>query len=165
MCFSSPGSGEPDVCTSISVLARISNDDFTMRRATSLDAVNYRLTCEMIIDHFQVLQAMGLNEIDPRLVVNIDETGFGQSKSGRSRLQKVIVPKSFVGSPAYREEEEKRYVSCIAATTLSGTILKPALISNREEEAADAYRCPFLRIVLLTTQLRPLFHAISSCTT
>ena len=125
------------------LLARISNDDLTMRRATSLDAARYEVTCEMIIDHFQVLQAMGLNEIDPRLVVNIDETGFGQSKSGRSRLQKVIVPKSFVGSPVYREEEEKRYVSCIAATTLWGTLLRPALISNRQQEAADACRCSF----------------------
>ena len=92
------------------LLARLSNDDVTLRRATSLDPSRYEVTPEMILNHFQTLQDIELDTIDPRLVINIDETGFGQSKSGRSRLQKVIVPKSFVGTPVYREEEEKRYM-------------------------------------------------------
>ena len=125
------------------LLARISNDDVTLRRATSLDPSRYEVTPEMILNHFQTLQDIQLDTIDPRLVINIDETGFGQSKSGRSRLQKVIVPKSFVGTPVYREEEEKRYVSCIASTTLSGMLLTPGLICSRQQEAADAVRCYF----------------------
>ena len=125
------------------LLARLTKGEFTVRSASGLDTQRYEVTREMIHEHFELLHSLEIESIDPRLVINIDETGFGQSLSGRSKPQKVIVPVSFVGSPVYRASEEKRYVSCISATTLAGQLLRPGLIATRQQEADDAGRCSF----------------------
>ena len=125
------------------LLERLSTGELTVRAASALEPARYDVTSDVIRQHFDTLDRLRIQDFDPRLVINIDETGFGQSKSGRSKPQKVIVPVSFQGSPIYKEQEEKRYVSCIAATTLSGTLLTPALISNRQQEAGDAEKCSF----------------------
>ena len=86
---------------------------------------------------------MGLEKVQPSLILNVDETGFGASKSGRIKPQKVIIPKSYVGTPRFLEGEEKRFVSCIAATTASGRLLAPGLIATRKNDAEDAQKCSF----------------------
>ena len=103
------------------LLERLSAGELTVRTASALEPARYNVTPDVIRQHFDTLERLGIQDFDPRLVINIDETGFGQSKSGRQKPPKVIVPVSFQGSPIYKEQEEKRYVSCIAATTLSGT--------------------------------------------
>ena len=125
------------------LLERLSAGELTVRTASALETARYNVTPDVIRQHFDTLERLRIQDFDPRLVINIDETGFGQSKSGRQKPQKVIVPVSFQGSPIYKEQEEKRYVSCIAATTLSGTLLTPGLISNRQQEAGDAEKCSF----------------------
>ena len=125
------------------LLSRLSHGEFTVRSASGLDDLRYEVTPNMIYQHFECLNSLELQTVDPRLVINVDETGFGQSVSGRAKPQKVIVPKLFDGSPVYRVREEKRYVSCIAATTLSGQLLTPGLVSVRQQEAEDAVKCSF----------------------
>ena len=125
------------------LLARLTEGEFNVRSASGLDPQRYEVTPETIHEHFEVLHSLEIESIDPRLIINIDETGFGQSLSGRSKPQKVIVPVSFTGSPVYRAGEEKRYVSCISATTLAGDLLRPGLICNRKQEADDASKCSF----------------------
>ena len=125
------------------LLSRLSDGEFTVRSASGLDELRYEVTPDMVCEYFECLNAIDLEAVDPRLIINVDETGFGQSLSGRSKPQKVIVPASFAGSPVYKSKEEKRYVSCIAATTLSGRLLTPGLVSVRQQEAADATKCSF----------------------
>ena len=125
------------------LLGRLSDGELTVRSASGLDDQRYAVTPDIISEHFETLNSLEIQVVHPRLVINIDETGFGQSASGRTKPQKVIVPSSFSGSPVYKASEEKRYVTCIAATTLVGELLRPGLISNRRQEAEDATKCSF----------------------
>ena len=125
------------------LLARLSKGQYHVRSASGLDPLRYEVTPDMIHAYFKVLHSIKIQEIDPHLIINIDETGFGQSLSGKVKPQKVIVPITFSGSPVYRASEEKRYVSCIAAVTLAGELLRPGLIANRKQEADDATKCSF----------------------
>lgn len=102
------------------LLTRLGRGDLTVRSASGLDTQRYEVTPDMILEHFTILQSLDIQVVDPRLIINLDETGFGQSPSGRTKAQKVIVPNSFSGSPVYKATEEKTYVTCIAATTLAG---------------------------------------------
>ena len=92
------------------LLSRLSHGEFTVRSASGLDDLRYEVTPNMIYQHFDCLNSLELQTVDPRLVISVDETGFGQSVSGRAKPPKVIVPKLFDGSPVYRVREEKRYI-------------------------------------------------------
>ena len=122
---------------------RLIRDQFTVKLAGPLETARFDLPREDIMRHFELLQQLGVENIDPRLIINIDETGFGASASGRLKSHKVIVPVSFSGTPVYRVEEEKRFVSCLAATTAWGGLLKPGLISDRKYDSQDGDKCSY----------------------
>jgi hypothetical protein len=91
----------------------------------------YQLTPNDISEHFRRLENSPISDCDPRLIINFDETGFGASKSGRSKSAKVLVPMSFKGKPVHEELSESHFVSALGAMTLAGDVLSPALITKR----------------------------------
>jgi hypothetical protein len=77
------------------------------------------------------------------LIINIDETGFGASRSGRLRSKKVIVPKEYEEIPLYRQRLESHFITAISAVSLSGDALFPAFITKRGTDHLDAKLCSF----------------------
>jgi hypothetical protein len=52
----------------------------------------FNVKIENIVQHFANLEELEISHISPHLIINLDETGFGTSKSGRQKSHKVIVP-------------------------------------------------------------------------
>lgn len=125
------------------LLKRISNNQLTIKIASALDPFRYNITPNIIIEFFNSIANIGIDQIDPRLIINVDETGFGSAKSQKSKKQKVIVPTTFSGTPVYESNESSRFITCIASATLSGSLLKPAFIVNRKHQAIDSGQCSY----------------------
>jgi hypothetical protein len=81
--------------------------------------------------------------ISPKLILNIDETGFGASTSGRERAKKVLVQNEFNGGAVYSTKCESRFITCLSTCTISGESLTPGLITKRESDASDAGSASF----------------------
>lgn len=58
------------------LLARLSKGQDHIRSDSGLGPLRYEVTPDMIQDYFKVLHAIKIQEIDPHLIINIDETGF-----------------------------------------------------------------------------------------
>ncbi len=124
-----------DFCDSI--MKRIMGDSFMVRRAVSIDDDRFNASSEVIVERFKHLRALQIDRIDPRLIFNIDETGFGSSKRDKSGNYKVIVPSGFIGSPVTRERHESHFVSAIACISAAGEVLRPGLITKRLTDHPD----------------------------
>ena len=122
---------------------RLLRDEYTVKLATGMGQERFDVHPATIQRHFDLLQELRIGEIDPRLIINLDETGFGASPAGRIKTEKVIVPTAFVGTPVFRCNEEKRFISCLAATTAWGSLLSPGLIADRKYDCEDAAKCSF----------------------
>lgn len=128
--------------------SRLMDGRFCVKSASEMDPERFNVTKEDVRSYFSELQRIGITEIHPKLIINLDETGFGASKSGRQKPQKVIVPADFKGSPVFKASEEKRFITCIAATSASGILLTPGLVANRQHECDDAPSCSFFAYCL-----------------
>jgi hypothetical protein len=53
--------------------------------------------------HFEKLKEIGIGEIAAQSFLNLDETGFGASKSGCSKSRNVIVPGEFSAMPVFKQ--------------------------------------------------------------
>jgi hypothetical protein len=68
-----------------------------------LEQDRYQLTSEAITEHFRQLSLLPISSYDPRLIINMDETGFGVFKSDRLKSVKGIVPTAVKGKPVRKE--------------------------------------------------------------
>jgi hypothetical protein len=80
-------------------------------------------------------------------MINLDETGFGASKSGRSKSARVVVPISFQGKQFREEVSESHFVSVLAAVTLAGDVLKPGFITKRSTDHSDTSMTSYFQYV------------------
>ena len=122
---------------------RLMDGRFCVKSASEMDPERFTVSKEDLQSYFNELERLGLNKIHPKLIIKIGETGFGASKSDRQKPQKVIVPVDFKRSLVSKASEEKRFVTSLAETPASGTLLTPGLIANRQQECADAPSCSF----------------------
>lgn len=116
---------------------------FCVKSASGMEVERFAVRKEDVLGYFEELERLEITKINPKLIINIDETGFGASKSGRIKPQKVIVPIDFQGSPVFKASEEKRFVTCLAATNAYGYLLTPGLIADRQYDCQDAQQCSF----------------------
>ena len=122
---------------------RLSEGQFTIKTAFPLDPQRYNVESNTIIEFFQRLSNLNIEHIDPKLIINVDETGFGSSKSEKGKHQKVTVPSNFLGTPVFETSEQSRYITCISSATLSGALLRPGFIINRKHTAKDHDKCAY----------------------
>jgi hypothetical protein len=108
-----------------------------------LEQDRYQLTPEAITEHFRQLSSLPISSYDPRLIINVDETGFGASKCGRLKSVKVIVPTSFKGKPFREENLKSHFVSALVAMTLAGDILNSGFITKRNTYHPDASKASY----------------------
>lgn len=113
------------------LLDRLDGGRFCRVMAAPLEQERFMLSQETISRHFSGLGEAGIQEMRPELIINLDETGFGVSRSHRLKGIPVITSKSFTGKPCVPIAASRVYVSAIAAITASGDALAPGLIVRR----------------------------------
>jgi hypothetical protein len=61
---------------------------------------------EDIVQHFANLEEFEISHISLHLIINLDETGFVASKSGRQKSRKVVVPQPLSKKPVFKETSD-----------------------------------------------------------
>ena len=126
-------------------LSTICGSEFKIRTASSLEKDRWELRKEVVESYFSTLRTLGIESSHPSLIVNIDEIGFGMSKSGRGKSVKVICSSHHQGSVVYKGDQDVHYVTAIGAIAASGYALSPGLIIRRQRTHPDMLRLPFWR--------------------
>ena len=114
-----------------------------MRQSQPLEQERYQVDKNSIVNFFQKLQNLRFEEISPKLVINIDETGIGSSKSGRMKSKRVLVTKETNETIFHSELTPSHKVSVITGITANGKVLKSAVISKRKYEDEYGSNCPY----------------------
>ena len=120
------------------MIKRVMGEAFVVRYAEPLEEERYDVSPEVIEAFLRGLHDERLRNANPTLWYNIDETGFGISKSGRLKRQKVVLPRDMVKGPVYRERTQSHFVSAIACISMTGKVLAPGLITKRGSDHPDA---------------------------
>jgi hypothetical protein len=135
----------PTICPSLSyydkLLSYILDEGFQLKYADPLDEDRWKVDPDTMTDHFKKLVEAGVLDCLPSMIINIDETGFGASRAGRSRSKRVIVPLGFRPKPVYEEKLSSHFITGISAISLEGDVFRPALVTTRGSDHPDATQC------------------------
>lgn len=137
----------PDACPTSSwyhyQLKRVLSGAFKIKTARPLEEERYEVNKDDIATYFRLLNDPRIRQSNPELFFNVDESGFGASKSGRLRACKVVVPAEMRETPTTMDRAESHYVTCIACANLAGRALMPGFITKRQFDHPDAEQCSF----------------------
>jgi hypothetical protein len=100
---------------------------------------------EDIVQHFANLEELEISRISPRLMINLDGSGFGASKSGRQKSCEVIVPQLLSKKPVFKETSDLHFITALCAISASGNVLISGFVAKRQTDHPDADQCSFLR--------------------
>jgi hypothetical protein len=115
----------PSTSYSNAIIPHLLGTEFNVRRAQPLEEDCFEVREEDIHEYFRNLNERGISVTSRHLILNLDETRFGSSKSGRMKSRQVIVPSSFHGTPVYRETTDSHFVTALCAISLAGDVLTP----------------------------------------
>jgi hypothetical protein len=99
------------------------------------------------VQHFANLEELEISHISPHLIINLDETDFGASKSRSQKYRKVVVPQSLSQKPVFKETSDSHFIIVLCAISASGNVLRSGLIVERQTGHPDADQSSFLRNV------------------
>jgi hypothetical protein len=122
-------------------LERLLGNDFVIRLAQPLEEDRYNIKIADIEQHFANLDELNSSQISPHLIPNLDETGFGASKSGRQKSRKIIVPRALSKSPVFKESADSHFLTALCRISASGNVLMPGFITKRGTDHPDADQC------------------------
>jgi hypothetical protein len=142
---------DSSICPSLSyydsLLSRVLERGFRLKSASPLDEDRWKVEPETISEHFRKLIDAGILECIPAMIINIDETGFGASRSGILKAKQVIVPDTFEGTPVYEQKLSSHFITGISAISLAGDVFQPALVTTRGSDHPDAEQCSWYEAV------------------
>ena len=111
--------------------------------AHSIEIDRKNIKKEDLIHYFDILKEQKLNEIDPSLILNIDESGFGQTDIKKKNTKPVIVPMNIDKSIFFPPERDFTHESVICCITADGDFLKPGLIGLNKSLPIDLFKTTF----------------------
>jgi hypothetical protein len=109
-------------------------EEFVIRLAQPLGEDCYNVKISDIHRHFANLGEMEISQISSYFIINLDETGFGASKSGRQKSRPVTVLESFFQTPVFRESSDSHSVTALCGISASSNVMIPGLIAKRETD-------------------------------
>lgn len=77
--------------------------------------------------------------VDLRLLINMDESGFG-SRPDKGKRKKCVFLKTCKTPPVWREKTDGYHISWVAAITASCDLLRPVLITPRKTQDPEFYQ-------------------------
>ena len=129
----------------IDSLLRSKDSPFKKIKSVPLEEERFNVTAEEINKWIKLLIDVNIVSYDPRLVINLDETGFGSSSNSRAPKLTVIVCKEEEDNVNYMVPRTDQHVTAIVAISAKGEMLKPALIHRNKTLAHDAEKCFFFK--------------------
>ena len=137
---------EPNFSRSwIDSLLRSNDSPFKKILSVPLEEERFNVNANEIIKWIELLTEVNLCSYDPRLVINLDETGFGSSSSSKVPKLKVIVCKEESDTINYMIPRTDQHVTAIVAISAKGKMFKPALLHRNKTLAPDAEKCFFYK--------------------
>ena len=100
-------------------------------RVCSLDDSRLTFTEGQIVEYQAKIEEALSQICDYRLLINMDETGFGR-RMLHKKSKKIVFSKKCPTEPFWRAPSEMHHVSWVCGITASGSILKPLLVSTRK---------------------------------
>ena len=119
------------------------NERIKKVKASPMEELRYQVGIETVIEWFDLLKEKKLCDIEPGLIINIDETGFGSSNTKNLVKKTVIVPENINRSVFYQIPRQKKHISAILSITADGSMLKPGIIGINKNLPLDANRTTF----------------------
>jgi hypothetical protein len=116
----------------------------------------YHINSDQIETHFKVLEKAEIGSISPHLILNVDETGFGASKSERAKSRKVIVPARSEVIPVDKETQKSHFITSLCAIPAAGDVCRRGIITKKETDHPDAEFLNFSAHVRRSSMLK--FH-------
>jgi hypothetical protein len=86
-------------------------EEFNVKREQPLEEARYTVSGQIVRLQLEKLNEIGIGEIAAPFFLSLDETGFGASKSGRTKARNVIVPREFGAAPVFEERIDSRSVT------------------------------------------------------
>ena len=137
---------EPNLSRSwIDSLLRSNDSPFKKIMSVPLEEERFNVTEEDVVKWIELLTEVNLCSYDPRLIINLDETGFGSSSGSKSPKLKVIVCKEESDTINYLVPRTDQHVTAIVAISAKGKMFKPALLHRNKTLAPDAEKCFFYK--------------------
>jgi transposase len=128
-------------------LAGLLGSDFTVRVAQPLQEDRFNVKIKDIVQHFANLEELEISHISSHRIANLDETGFGASKSRTQKSRKGIVPQSLSKKLDFKETSDSHFITALCAISASGNLLRSGLIAKGQTDQPDTDQCSFLRNV------------------
>jgi hypothetical protein len=75
----------PSTSYTQAMIPHLLGTEFNVRRAKPLEKDRFEVRQEDFHEHFRNLNELGISVTSPHFTLNLDETGFGSSKSGRMK--------------------------------------------------------------------------------
>jgi len=110
------------------------------------DRINVNESC--VRDWFDLLSHINIMDIDPSLIINLDETGFGSSESSNIPYKKVITPSTVSKEVFFSVPRESKHISLICSITACGEALKPGIIGYNKNLSADSEKTTHFNNIL-----------------
>jgi len=122
---------------------RLNQENILQKRAQSMEEPRKNISEQCILDHFKKLDELRITEIDPSLILNLDETGFGEMSSKKNSSKLVIVTKAHAKNTIYSEKRWGSHISVISCISADGSMLTPGFIGINKNLGADASKTTF----------------------
>jgi hypothetical protein len=106
--------------------------EFRENQKGSENVVRLAHLVEDIERYFTNLGQVDISKISPHLVINLDETSFSASKSGKPKLHPVVVPQSLSKSSSLETVATRILSRCCARISASDHSLMPDVIVKKE---------------------------------
>jgi hypothetical protein len=87
-------------------IERLLEENFVSRLAQPSEENHYNVRMGDIERYFSNLGEMEISKISYHITINLDETGFGASKSGTQKSRRVIMPQLFLMTPIFKESTD-----------------------------------------------------------
>ena len=108
-------------------------DSLTTKKIPSLSQDRGELDYTVFVCYFDRIIAALKKLVDLRLLINMDESGFG-SRPDKGKRKKCVLVRDCKTTPVWQEKTDGYHISWVAAITASCDMLRPMLITPRKRQ-------------------------------
>jgi hypothetical protein len=118
-------------------IERILASEFIVCIGQPLEEDRYTIGPEQIEEHFRNLTHFNLESLSLHLILNLDEIGFGASKTRHVRAHTAVIPADFTGTPVFKESCDSHFITALCA--ISGQV---STVRREEMKQNMVLGCP-----------------------
>lgn len=117
---------------------------FQQAEAYPMEEERCSVTPQLVNEWFELLTQLDVDSIDPSLLINIDESGYGGTTKNKNEKRIVVVSLDVdVSNLQYAIPRTERHITAVCTITAQRKFLKPILIHSNKTLSYDARQCTF----------------------